>query len=121
MLELEEAAKKDGTKVHPNGTKEAKKLEDKNLIGEALKEVRIPIELRKEVEMVSSVVGGGAGHSSMNQMVSIVLPLGKTMMEHWKQIGRFKFIEALPSPEVRDQVRNGKGAIDYGGGQAWSP
>jgi len=96
MLELEEAAKKEGTKVRPNG----KKKDAKKLIGEALKEAGIPIDLSGEGETVSSVVSGGGG-GSMDKMVSVISSLGKTMMEHWKQEGEAKFIEALPTPEKR--------------------
>ena len=49
---------------------------------------------------MSSVVSGGGG-GSMDKMVSVISSLGKTMMEHWKQEGEAKFIEALPTPEKR--------------------
>lgn len=94
MLELEEAAKKEGTKVRPNG----KKKDAKKLIGEALKEAGVTIDLSGEGETVVSAASGGG---SMDKIVSLISSLGKTLMEHWKQEGEATFIEALPTPEKR--------------------
>lgn len=59
LVDLEEAAKKEGTKVHPNRKKRnAKKLEDKTLIGKALKEAGVPIDIGGEGETVLNAVSG---------------------------------------------------------------
>ena len=56
MLDLDEAAKKQDTKVRPNGKKkDAKKLEDKKLIGEALKEAGVEIDLVLQVVAVAAM------------------------------------------------------------------
>ena len=102
MLDLKEAAKKDGAKVRPNGKKkDAKKLEDKKLIGEALKEAGVAIDLSGEGETVASAANFGGG-GSVAPLISVITSLGKTMMEHWKQEGEYKFIEALPTPEKKE-------------------
>ena len=99
MLDLEEAAKKDGAKVRPNGKKkDAKQLEDKKLIGEALKVAGVAVDLSGDVETVVSSASGAGG---MKDVVAVISSLGKTMMEHWKQEGELKFLEALPTPEKK--------------------
>ena len=89
MLDLEEATKKD-----------TKKLEDKKLIGKALKEAGVAVDLSGEGQTVVSAASGGDG-GTMKVLVAFISSLGKTMMEHWKQEGEFKFLEALLTPENR--------------------
>ena len=51
--------------------------------------------------MVASAVSVGGG-SGVAPLISVITSLSKMMMDHSKHEGKYKFIEALPTPEKKE-------------------